>query len=168
MRFYQGENKMRVGLISDTHGTWHPAIPDVFQGVAAILHAGDVGSPAVLHRLESLAPVYAVRGNCDSGPILASLPRSRTVEINSICIGLLHGDQLRQDEIESHAAAFFKNEGADVVVHGHTHVPNEVKVGRVLVVNPGALRAPLSFPPTIAILELAEAGALVVNFYELH
>ena len=32
----------KYGLISDTHGTLHMKIFDIFQGVETIFHAGDV------------------------------------------------------------------------------------------------------------------------------
>ena len=34
---------MRLGIVSDTHGFYHPELDDVFAGVDLILHAGDVG-----------------------------------------------------------------------------------------------------------------------------
>jgi hypothetical protein len=32
-----------VGLVSDTHGVFDPQLAELLQGVAMILHAGDVG-----------------------------------------------------------------------------------------------------------------------------
>ena len=65
---------MRIGLVSDTHGLFEPALRPLFGGCAAILHAGDVVKAAVLRELEAIAPVTAVRGNNDDAPPLASLP----------------------------------------------------------------------------------------------
>ncbi len=158
---------MRIGLISDTHGVWHPAIPDLFHGVEAILHAGDVGSPTILQRLESVAPLYAVRGNCDSWPLISSLPRSRTVELKNVRIGLLHGDQFGGEAIEEAVVAFFKDDPVHVVVHGHTHVPCEKKVGSVVVINPGALAPPLNPGRTVAVLEVTDPTNVVVHFHQL-
>src|SRR5690625_7578059 len=57
--------RMIIGIISDTHGYFHPAIPDYLSGVDTILHAGDVGTEDILDKLEALAQTYAVRGNID-------------------------------------------------------------------------------------------------------
>ena len=56
---------MIIGLISDTHGLFRPEIARAFAGVDRILHAGDVGSHAVLEALAKIAPVEAVFGNVD-------------------------------------------------------------------------------------------------------
>jgi len=45
----------------------NPRVIDLFAGVDHILHAGDIGPPSVVMQLERVAPVTAVRGNCDSG-----------------------------------------------------------------------------------------------------
>ena len=62
---------IRIGLISDSHitkrGELWPQVFDAFAGVDAILHAGDVWSPAVLDELEQVAPVHVARGNGDFG-----------------------------------------------------------------------------------------------------
>ena len=36
---------MLIGLLSDTHGYFHPALPEYLADVDLILHAGDVGDP---------------------------------------------------------------------------------------------------------------------------
>ena len=55
----------RIGVISDTHNYLDPRIPGLFAGVDYILHAGDIGLPAILLQLEQIAPVTAVMGNTD-------------------------------------------------------------------------------------------------------
>ena len=57
----------RIGVISDTHGLLRPEAVQALQGVAQILHAGDVGKPEILTALAGIAPVTAVRGNVDNG-----------------------------------------------------------------------------------------------------
>jgi hypothetical protein len=55
-----------IGVISDTHGYVDPRVFELFAGVDHILHAGDIGPPGVVLQLERIAPVTAVRGNCDA------------------------------------------------------------------------------------------------------
>jgi len=71
---------MLLGVISDTHGLLRPNVATIFAGVDLILHAGDVGSRAVLDGLAAIAPVHAVYGNVDD-PLDPSLARERTEEL---------------------------------------------------------------------------------------
>jgi putative phosphoesterase len=64
----------RIGIISDTHGLFHPKVVEHFQGCDLILHAGDIGKAEVLTHLEEIAPVKAVRGNVDKGKWSEKLP----------------------------------------------------------------------------------------------
>lgn len=158
---------MRIGLISDTHSEWHPAIPEIFAGVNVILHAGDVGDLSILQRLESLAPVYAVRGNCDHRHELMHLPRSRIIEIADLRIGLAHGDQYPFDELEEALARCYREQNVHAVVYGHTHRPLHTLIGRLVVINPGAVqRLHRESTRTIAVLERLEHG-LGVRFHGL-
>ena len=52
---------MRIGVISDTHGLLRPAAVKMLAGAEHILHAGDVGDPAILDTLREIAPVTAIR-----------------------------------------------------------------------------------------------------------
>src|SRR5262244_1404709 len=68
---------MLVGIISDTHGLLRPEAVDALSHAAMIIHAGDVGEPAVLDRLRELAPVVAVRGNIVAGRGRRACPKRR-------------------------------------------------------------------------------------------
>ncbi|HUD14250.1 MAG TPA: metallophosphoesterase family protein, partial [Terracidiphilus sp.] len=60
---------MRIGVISDTHGLLRPEVAPALARVDHILHIGDVGKISILHALEKIAPVTAIRGNVDGeGP----------------------------------------------------------------------------------------------------
>ncbi|MCX7624591.1 MAG: metallophosphatase family protein [Candidatus Sumerlaeaceae bacterium] len=155
---------MRIGLISDTHSEWHPAIAEALAGVNIILHAGDIGDLSVLQRLETTAPVYAVRGNCDHRYELTHLPRSRIVEITPhLRIGLVHGDQYPLDELEETLVRCFQDQNVHAVVFGHTHRPLHTLIGPIVVVNPGAVHCySRQALPTVAILETLGHGLSVV------
>ena len=71
---------MLVGVISDTHGLLRPAALDALRPCGLIIHAGDVGSPAILPALKDLAPTYAVRGNIDREPWAQTLPEEAWVQ----------------------------------------------------------------------------------------
>ena len=60
------ESQMLLGVISDTHGLLRPEAERLLTGVDHIIHAGDIGSPEIIPRLERIAPTTAVRGNVDT------------------------------------------------------------------------------------------------------
>src|SRR5690606_6885959 len=93
----------RYGLISDTHGNLHPRVFELFDGVEAIFHAGDVVGEEILDELETIAPTQAVCGNCDYGETermpaerILDLPFGRMVLTHShlVAAGRGHQDRL--------------------------------------------------------------------------
>ncbi|MCU1384958.1 MAG: phosphodiesterase, family [Acidobacteria bacterium] len=123
-----------VGVISDTHGLVRPGVAAAFAGVSLILHAGDVGGPAVLAALSAIAPVAAVFGNVDDvhDP---SLARQRVVTLGGVTIHVSHGHELGPPTAERLLARY----RGDVVIFGHTHkaVVFRQDDGRIAF-NPGA------------------------------
>jgi predicted phosphodiesterase len=81
---------MRIGVISDTHGMLRPAAIEALRGVDHILHAGDVGDPAILDVLRTLAPVTAIGGNIDVGGACASLPATEVITLDGHTFYMLH------------------------------------------------------------------------------
>ncbi len=125
-----------IGLIADTHGWLDPAIHDHFAGVARIVHAGDVGDPEVLRELARIAPVTAVRGNIDWGP-LQDLPLTAVIAVAGVRIASLHiaGSPLRPNAA---ARDLIARTRPDVLLVGHSHLPVAGGVLGTLWINPGA------------------------------
>ena len=82
---------MIVGLISDTHSLMRGEALAALAGVELILHAGDVGSFAVLRELQAIAPVHAVAGNTDD-PILG-LPPQVNLTLEGLRVHVSHGHE---------------------------------------------------------------------------
>ena len=68
------------------------SVLEALEGCDLILHAGNLSVPSVLHDLERVAPVVAVRGDHDRLGGLA-LPRDVVVVAGGQRIGLTHGDR---------------------------------------------------------------------------
>jgi putative phosphoesterase len=148
---------MRLGVISDTHGMLRPEVFEVFKEVDHIFHAGDIGSLDILTELEAIAPVTAVFGNTDGFEVRAKVPRVAMIQLDGFDIVVTHGDQFGRGvpSEELHAAY----PAADILIHGHTHIPKLELVDVVVtVMNPGGAGAQrFDIPPSVGILEL-EAG----------
>jgi putative phosphoesterase len=150
-----------VGVLSDTHGHLYPRVRQLLEGVDHIIHAGDVGSPQVLTELRAIAPVTAVRGNCDAGAWAQSLPVRAEVELEGARILVGHVAGRLRDEVasggpgapESHSVT--QSGPFAVVISGHSHVASIEKRDGVLHLNPGSA-GPRRFgrPRTVARLEI--------------
>lgn len=141
---------VRIGVVSDTHGLLRPEVPPLLEGCDLILHAGDVGDPAILTSLEGIAPTRAVRGNVDRGPLRA-LPLTEAVEVGGHLIYMVHiPEDLDLDPVAA---------GVSVVIHGHTHRPRAERIDGVLHLNPGSIGPRrFSLPVTLALLRLFPGG----------
>ncbi len=122
-----------IGLISDTHGLVRAECAQALAGVELILHAGDVGGQEVLQELSFIAPVRAVDGNVDRRGE-PGLEREFVCEIGGVTVHVSHGHELGSPTPEGLVERY----GADVIVFGHTHRAVVARIGRQLVVNPGA------------------------------
>lgn len=120
----------RIGVISDTHGLLRDEAVDALRGVERILHAGDVQDPAILDRLGRIAPVTAVRGNVDHGPVLGALPKTATVEVGDARLVMVH--ILHDLDVDP------AKKGYDAVIYGHSHEPTVDTRDGVLYLNPGS------------------------------
>ena len=140
-----------VGVISDTHGLLRPEAVAALASVDLIVHAGDIGSAALLDELAAIAPVVAVRGNNDRGRWAAALPETVTTEVAGVRLHVVHDlKTLRGDP-----AAL----GVDVVISGHSHKPRVARRAGMLLLNPGSAGPRrFSLPIAVARLHLGRSG----------
>ncbi|HKW66830.1 MAG TPA: metallophosphoesterase family protein [Terriglobales bacterium] len=141
-----------IGVISDTHGLLRPEAVAALQGSDYIIHAGDVGDPAILTELAAIAPVTAVRGNVDREEWSRDLPETNVVEVASVAIYVLH-DVGRLD-LNPRAARFA------AVIFGHSHRPSQEMRNGVLFFNPGAA-GPRRFTLPVTVGRLRISGSQV-------
>lgn len=163
---------MKIGLVSDTHGYLDPRLPGLLAGVDYILHAGDVGSRAVIDSLETVAKVRAVRGNVD--PPAMNLPPSLKAQFENLQIEMYHQLLIAQEELErwddgsplqklnpKRSAPFLENfdPATKVVIFGHSHRPCLLTVGHRLFINPGSSgKKRFSLPRCYGVLEVFPRG----------
>ena len=132
---------MVVAVISDTHmprgaRRLPAACVERLTAADAILHAGDFMELEVLQMLQGLGPpVHAVRGNVDSGELIARLPLMRTVPLAGVRIGMLHDAGPATGRLPRMRRRF---PDADAVVFGHSHIPLHETADRFQIFNPGS------------------------------
>jgi putative phosphoesterase len=158
-----------LGIMSDSHGRFARVrrAVQLFDrlGVAEIIHCGDVGGMEVLDELVGRRCRF-VWGNTDVsdqgiGAYLSTVglpepgPAPLAVESGRKRILVFHGH-------EPTFRSAIATQAADYVLHGHTHVPRDERIGGVRVINPGALhRARIHSVATL------DPVADVVEFYDI-
>jgi len=140
---------MKIGIISDTHCWGEPAIPDwvkqSFEQADLIIHAGDIENEAFLQELGKIAPVYAVKGNCD----FLCLPEYRKIKLGDIYAVVAHKPH------RAIAAAEQSSDEIKLVISGHTHIAQNFYQDGRLFINPGSPRHPRGgTQPSVALVFL--------------
>ena len=143
---------MIIGVISDTHGLLRPEALAALMGCDRIIHAGDIGAPEILSKLEEIAPVTAVRGNVDRTAWAKRIPETEVLEAGGVSIYVLH--RLDDLDLNPEAAKF------SAVVCGHSHVPKSEVVRGVLHFNPGSA-GPRRFRLPVTVGKLVVRGGKV-------
>ena len=148
----------KLGIISDTHNLLRPEVLAALDGVDAILHAGDVSSREILDRLQSIAPLYAVRGNADK-EWAEALPPFLDFELDGRRICMTH----KKKDLPKDLSPF------DLAVFGHSHQYSESTQGSTMLLNPGSC-GPRRFrqPITMMLAELSEERVRVTRIDIAH
>ena len=131
----------KIGIISDTHlresnDVIERIALEYFSDVDLIIHAGDMVRLFVLDAFYQMGKeVIAVCGNMDHPEIAESFPIKKTIMIEDVYIGIIHGWG-GPDGMRSRITHEF--EGVDAIVYGHTHHPFLGKENNILFLNPGS------------------------------
>jgi len=120
---------MKIGIISDTHKLIRPEALNALAGVDAIIHAGDIGDEKVLHALEAIAPLTAIRGNIDTQAWCRDLPDTRQFTLGGFNFLLTHNIKLL--DIEQYPTP-------NILIYGHSHKPEIRQEAQTLYFNPGS------------------------------
>jgi len=141
--------RVSIGVISDTHGLLRTQAWEALRGCQLILHAGDVGTEDVLHELQRIAPVVAVRGNVDVESWARRLHASEMGEFQGKTFYILH--RIADLDLKPSAA------GVDVVIFGHSHRPSIEWRDGILYFNPGSAGPRrFSLPVTVGRIEIVD------------
>ncbi len=160
------DGTLRLAVVADTHSQPHPRAAERLTARApdAILHAGDIGDLDVLEQLARIAPVHAIRGNIDVHardlPDVLTLDLVRGADDPRLLLRLLlvhigvYGPKLRAE-----VAKLAREQNAQAVVCGHSHVPFLGRDRGLTVFNPGSI-GPRRFqlPIVFGTIDVSPAG----------
>lgn len=129
----------RIGLISDTHGYLHPALPSFFSGVDEIWHCGDIGNEGLLNALKKIRPTRAVYGNIDGQDIRKQCRESEIFTCESVKVLMTHIGGY-PGRYEPRIRTTIIREKPGLFVCGHSHILKVIydQKHELLHINPGA------------------------------
>ena len=119
--------KIKMGIISDTHGLLREEVKERLKDCTYIFHAGDVDRPEILDELRTMGFLYVVRGNND-GYWAQNLRRSLNFSVGNVKFFMVHD---RKD-------AAWELGDTQVVIFGHSHKYFCQEIDGRLWLNPGS------------------------------
>ncbi len=167
IRAAEGEQEMKIGLISDTHDNV-PLVKkavDVFneQGVGLVFHAGDYVAPF------SLKPLFGLR--CDFKGVFGNNDGDRLL-LQEVSKGRISRDYI-VEEVDGKKIlvghrfdtldALISSQQFSLIVHGHSHSAELRRVGSTLVINPGECGGWLYGMPSIAIVDMGRHEGTIIS-----
>ncbi|NCA84054.1 MAG: metallophosphoesterase [Clostridia bacterium] len=130
---------IRIGLLSDTHGSLPANAADFFLGCRQIWHAGDIGESKVIDELRKLAVVKAVYGNIDGSDVRLQFPEIIVEQIEQTKLAMMHigGYPGRYTPA---ARSIIAAEHPSIFISGHSHILKVIfdQKNNLLHLNPGA------------------------------
>ncbi len=148
----------KIGVISDTHNVLREPVTAALRHCDVILHGGDIHTEQLLTQLETIAPVYAVRGNADR-EWAKRLPQTLSLELYGIHIFMIHNKKLLNKEAVT---------DKDLIIYGHSHQYETLCKNGQTWLNPGSCgRRRFLLPATMAILTVPENGVFQIERIQL-
>lgn len=129
----------RIGVISDTHGTFDEALRVFLKDVDEIWHAGDIGSLELADKIAAFKPLRAVYGNIDGGMTRRAYDEFEYFKVEDVSVLMTHiGGYPRH--YSSQALRKIQAAHPKIFVAGHSHILKIIydPVYQLLHINPGA------------------------------
>lgn len=134
---------MKILVLSDTHGDTNKAEEAIRRnkGINLIIHLGDYFRDA--QKLSSMfpdIPIEYIYGNSDF--MIEDVPAEKILEVDGKRIFITHGHRysVKWDYDKLYKKAEEMN--VDVLLFGHTHIPDLIEKDRYCVLNPGSTSDP--------------------------
>lgn len=155
---------MKILVVSDTHGDFYTLMRAVKAQPDAevIVHCGD-GDEQVQLLKETYKDkmIVGVRGNCDWNSFL---PSKETLNILGKKIFITHGHLYDAKVGLYKIMCAAREEGADILLYGHTHIAMNTYEDGLYVMNPGTCHGYIA---SYGVLEITENGDVLTNIVKV-
>ncbi len=153
---------MRIVVVSDTHGAYDRLrfVIRRHENADLLIHLGDGADEFFdLFRRYPNLPMRFCRGNCDPR-FSGTLKKTLTIPVFAHRIFACHGDSYSVKGGIENLLAAAKDQGADIILYGHTHEKLTTYQNGVYILNPGSLSHPRNGYPSYGLLDVTPAGVL--------
>lgn len=153
---------MRIVVISDSHKRSH-IIDKILSAQPEARHIFFLGD--VLEDIEDYPLLYpektfhTVSGNCDYFSNVSSVG---TVTLEGKKILYTHGHNFYVKGGVGPLINAARQNTCDIVLYGHTHVPQILYENGLYVVNPGSCAQSRNGPPTYAVIDITDKGIMPI------
>jgi putative phosphoesterase len=129
----------RVGILSDTHGYFNPALFTFFEQCDELWHAGDWGDMAAVEIVKKFKPLRSVFGNIDGREIRQEFNEVAVFTIEELKVAMIHIGGY-PGNYSPHFREIAKKEKPDIMVCGHSHILKVMRDEKynLMHFNPGA------------------------------
>lgn len=129
----------KIGILSDTHGTFDDKLRRFFDEVDQIWHAGDFGNIETADLIASFKPLIGVHGNIDGGATRLTFPRWQTIQCEGVLAMMTHIGGY-PGRYEPSVEAILREKHPAIFISGHSHILKVIydKKLDLLHINPGA------------------------------
>ena len=159
--------RMWVGVLSDSHGEVNRAeqVVQAMGDIDLLIHAGDFYQDALYLSTKFKVPVHAVVGNCDR---CVPGPHEEVLELCGRRIYLTHGHLYSVKSGLLRLEYRVREVGAEMVIYGHTHVPQNEVVDGIRYLNPGSVALPrLQGQASYALVKLETGAPISADLFSL-
>lgn len=162
---------MKIIVLSDTHGGYRALknVTVLHKDTDMFIHLGD--GEKDLYQLFNSEPwaeekFRCLKGNCDFRQDVQTY-RTLTIELPyGHRIFAAHGDQFQVKYGTARIAYEARQNQADIVLYGHTHVSDNRYEEGLYILNPGSLSIPRDGKkPSYGVIDISEKGILTNLIY---
>lgn len=152
--------RRKILIVSDSHGNnvnLRKAIANMGEYLDLMIHLGDsqTSEEAITGLVK--CPVEMVRGNCDG---MSGLPGTKLIDIGRHKAMITHGHRYGCKAGTGMMKELAIENGADILMFGHTHRPLIEQETGITVLNPGSISQPRQegHRPTYLVMTMEEDG----------
>ena len=158
----------KVLVLSDSHGRNAGVLAAIEREKPfnLLVHLGDVQGSTEEIEAAAGCSCFFVRGNCDYD---MSMPSFTVFFIGQHKVFATHGHRYQVNYGTESLELNAKQNGCDVALYGHTHVPFVLKKKDMLILNPGSISLPrqAGAKKTYMVLTMNKQGEVIPEIREL-
>lgn len=160
---------MKILVVSDSHGRTYNfcKVLDKVGPIDLLFHLGDLEGSEDDIEILAECPTHMVCGNND---FFSSLDRDKVVELGKYRIFMSHGHRYGVGYTLDRIIDAAKEEGCNVIMYGHTHIPLIQYEQGMYIINPGSITLPRQEgrKPSYILMELDRFGEVhfTLNFLD--